>query len=147
MLPMDTSGQSVGVSVEESLGSLELLPHELDRSRLSAPVRRALEHILQHYWTGVTVQEMADLSGRTPFQLIRAFRRELDMTPHAFLIRVRVMRATAMLRCGEPIAGVAVDVGFVDQTHFARHFKRFHGRTPGQYLKRRAHVVEICDNA
>lgn len=102
---------------------------------LSSPVRRALDHLLRNYAEPVTLRAMAALSGRTPFQLIRAFRRELGVTPHALLLRIRVVRGTAMLIDGEPIAGVAVDVGFVDQTHFTRHFKRLHGETPGRFLQ------------
>jgi transcriptional regulator GlxA family with amidase domain len=105
---------------------------------LSQPVRRALDYLLRNYADPITVQDMADLSDRTPFQMIRAFRKELGVTPHALLIRIRVLRATAMLEQGEPIAGVAVDVGFVDQTHFTRHFKRVHGETPRRFLRERA---------
>jgi transcriptional regulator GlxA family with amidase domain len=104
---------------------------------MSMPVRRALGHLLRHYAAPVTVGDLAALSGRSCFQLIRAFRTELGITPHAMLIRIRVARATTMLEAGEPIAGVAVDVGFVDQTHFTRHFKRLHGDTPGRFLRAR----------
>jgi AraC-like DNA-binding protein len=83
-----------------------------DRSEVSKPVARALSHLLRNYSSAVSVQDLADLSGWSAFQVIRAFRKE-------------------------PIAGVAVDVGFVDQTHFTRHFKRMHGNTPGNYLKAR----------
>lgn len=100
---------------------------------LSAPVREALEHLLANYRNQVSLNDLAALTRRTPFQLIRAFRKELGVTPHAMLIRIRILCAKALLEQGEPIAGVAVDLGFVDQTHFGRHFKRIHNETPGRF--------------
>lgn len=100
---------------------------------LSAPVRDALEHLLANYRSQVSLNDLAALTQRTPFQLIRSFRKELGVTPHAMLIRIRILRAKALLELGEPIAGVAVDLGFVDQTHFGRHFKRIHNETPGRF--------------
>lgn len=103
----------------------------------SPAVSYALDYLDRHYAEPVTVAGLAARVGQTPFQLIRAFRRELGVTPHALLIRIRVARATDMLERGEPIAGAAVGVGFVDQTHFTRHFKRMHGDTPGRFLRNR----------
>ncbi|MGQ0675956.1 MAG: helix-turn-helix domain-containing protein [Rhodospirillales bacterium] len=101
--------------------------------RLSEAVRAALCHLLANYRSSVSLGELAALTQRTPFQLIRAFRKELGVTPHAMLIRIRILRAKALLELGEPIAGVAADLGFVDQTHFGRHFKRIENETPGRF--------------
>ncbi len=100
---------------------------------VSGPVRAALGHLLANYRTQVSLNDLAALTRRTPFQLIRGFRKELGVTPHAMLIRIRILRAKVLLERGEPIAGVAVDLGFVDQTHFGRHFKRIHKETPGRF--------------
>lgn len=101
--------------------------------RVSGPVRAALGHLLANYRSQVSLNDLAALTRRTPFQLIRGFRKELGVTPHAMLIRIRILRAKVLLERGEPIAGVAVDLGFVDQTHFGRHFKRIHKETPGRF--------------
>lgn len=100
---------------------------------LSRPVRRALDHMFGNFARRVSLADLSTLTHRTPFQIIRAFRRELGVTPHAMLIRIRIQRATVMLAQGEPIAAIAADVGFVDQTHFSRHFKRIHRQTPGRF--------------
>lgn len=100
---------------------------------LSPSVRQALSHLARHFAAPITLGELAALTRRTPFQLIRAFRKELGVTPHAMLIRIRIERAAELLAAGVPIAGVAADLGFVDQTHFGRHFKRIHRRTPGRF--------------
>jgi transcriptional regulator GlxA family with amidase domain len=108
---------------------------EAPRTRsLSEPVRKAVRCVIAHHDRPLVLADLAALAARTPFQLIRAFRRELGITPHALLIRVRVWRGTWRLLQGEPIASIATGVGFVDQAHFTRHFKRVHGRTPGRFL-------------
>jgi len=101
--------------------------------RLTPPVRLSLEHLLANYSAPITLTDLAAITGRTAFQLIRAFRKELGVTPHAMLIRIRIRHAKSLLARGEPIAGVAVDLGFVDQTHFGRHFKRIQNETPGRF--------------
>jgi transcriptional regulator GlxA family with amidase domain len=99
---------------------------------LSSATRLSLAYMTRHYGDRVRLADLAAASGETPFQLIRVFRRDIGTTPHAFLVRVRVAIAAALLTAGEPIAAIATAVGFVDQAHFTRHFKRLHGRTPAR---------------
>ena len=101
---------------------------------LSAPVRSALQYMTRHYANPITLKDLTKVNAQTPSQMIRAFRKELGITPHAWLIRLRVERGTDLLERGESIASVASEVGFVDQTHFTRHFKRVHGETPARFL-------------
>jgi transcriptional regulator GlxA family with amidase domain len=100
---------------------------------LSPAVRAAVEHIGNNHELRIRLVDLAVIAARTPFQLIRAFRREIGTTPHAYLVRVRVLAGTLRLDAGEPISSVATAVGFVDQAHFTRHFKRLHGTTPREY--------------
>jgi hypothetical protein len=71
-----------------------------------------------------------------PFRMVRTFTRQIGLPPHAYLNQVRVNRAKQLLANGEPIALVAYETGFADQSHLTRHFKRLFGLTPGQYSMR-----------
>ena len=102
---------------------------------LSEPVRRALAHVVRHVAAPVTLEELGRVSERSPTQIIRAFRREMGVTPHALLIRLRIEHGAALLARGEAIAAVAAALGFVDQAHFTRHFKRLRGETPGSFVR------------
>jgi len=113
-------------SVESLVDSQRMRP-------LSHATRESVAYIARHYDERVRLADLAAASGRTPFQLIRAFRRDVGTTPHAFLVRVRVALAAALIAAGEPIATIATAVGFVDQAHLTRHFKRLHGRTPARH--------------
>jgi AraC-like DNA-binding protein len=68
-----------------------------------------------------------------PFALLRAFKAATGLPPHAYLNALRVRRARELLDAGMPPAGVAAEVGFTDQAHLNRHFKRVVGVTPGAY--------------
>lgn len=84
----------------------------------------------------ISLKEIEILVNCSVFRVIRAFRKELGLTPHAFIIRQRIYRSLELLELGEPAAGIAVDLGFVDQSHFSRHFKRILGETPNRYRER-----------
>jgi len=57
------------------------------------------------------------------------------MPPHAYQVRIRVEAARRMLLSGFAIATVAAELGFADQSHFTRHFRRVMGITPAQYVR------------
>jgi AraC-like DNA-binding protein len=100
-----------------------------------AAVRRARVH-LQHRWDEpVSLAELAGVAGLSRFELIRRFREQNGLTPHAFQRDLRIDRARAMLGDGVPAAAVAAACGFADQPHLTRVFKRLVGVTPGAYAR------------
>lgn len=103
-------------------------------ARLQALTSAAVAYIRSNYSRRVTLRDLEKETGSNTFRIIRAFRRDLGTTPHAYLIELRVARATELLLEGEPAAEIASEVGFVDQSHLTRHFKRQCGKTPGRFL-------------
>jgi AraC-like DNA-binding protein len=99
----------------------------------SSQVRRAQEYIRQRCAQNISLQELATEIGISPFHLVRSFRKHCGVPPHVYLTQMRIEQAQALLRSGVTIAEVAIQTGFVDQSHLTRHFKRFVGVTPGQY--------------
>ncbi len=61
------------------------------------------------------------------------------MTPHAYLLEVRVQAARRMIEGGErSLAQIALDCGFAQQSHLGSAFRKVLGVTPGQYRRRLA---------
>ncbi|MBL8699161.1 MAG: helix-turn-helix transcriptional regulator [Alphaproteobacteria bacterium] len=97
-------------------------------------VGEAIAFIEANFCERITLRDIQAATGTNPYKLIRAFRRRLGMTPYAFIIDRRITRGTELIEQGEPTARVAAELGFVDQSHFTRYFKRRHGAPPRQYL-------------
>lgn len=117
--------------------SSDLVPPEPVRREKNA-VDRAKEYLRTCYTRNVTLRELADVSQVSQYHLVRAFHREVGLPPHSYLIQMRVEAAQRLLRAGMAISDVAASVGFTDQSHLTRHFKRWTGVTPKQYQPRAA---------
>jgi AraC-like DNA-binding protein len=131
------------LETEGMLGSLltHLLLRHAVRGRTAEPVPAAagpaldrVREILSGRLTeNVALVELAIETGVNRFSLLRAFSRAYGLTPHAWVIQERVRRSRDLLRAGRAPAEVAAAVGFADQSHLTRHFKRLVGVTPGRY--------------
>jgi AraC-like DNA-binding protein len=68
----------------------------------------------------------------SPFHLLREFRKTLGIAPHAYLVQRRVDLARHLILRGHPLRSVAMEVGYCDQGHLSREFRRFFGVPPGR---------------
>ncbi|MER6830075.1 AraC family transcriptional regulator [Streptosporangium sp. NPDC000563] len=119
-----------------------LLSHHAARRPPEAPrwnddpaVRRAREILHERLVDPPTIEDLARAVGTGPFVLIRAFKAATGLPPHAYLNTLRIIRARRLLQAGTPPAQVAGDVGFTDQAHLSRHFKRTVGVPPAAYQR------------
>ncbi|WFU11178.1 AraC family transcriptional regulator [Rhizobium sp. CB3090] len=129
-LESDEGMFSVLAALFARYGSTIVLP--VDTKERSA-VARARDYLVENFDSDVGLEELAKVAGLSRAHLIRAFRREYHITPHAFLTDRRVIVARRLLREGRMPADVAMECGFADQAHFTRHFKSRTGVTPGQF--------------
>jgi AraC-like DNA-binding protein len=79
----------------------------------------------------ITLEELSQLTQLSTYHLLRVFRSEMGLPPHAYLNQLRINHAKSLLLGGAPPADVAAQVGFADQSHLTRLFKRTVGVTPG----------------
>jgi AraC-like DNA-binding protein len=98
-------------------------------------VRQARRYIDERYADGVSLAEIAAHVALSPYHLLRAFRAEIGLPPHAYLDGVRIRHAERLIVAGKPLAQVSAETGFSSQSHLTRHFKRLIGVTPGQYAR------------
>ena len=105
----------------------KLAPHHL---------RKSVEFIEQNCGRIIRLDELAELTGLSQSYFCSAFRETTGMPPHQWQMKARVERAKSMLRDGAtPLAGVAAHVGFADQAHLTRVFRRITGTTPGVWRR------------
>jgi AraC-like DNA-binding protein len=98
-----------------------------------AAVARLLEYLHANACQDVKLDELAKVAFLSPFHLLRIFREETGITPHAYQIQLRIEKAKRLLRDRSTIAEAAHSAGFFDQAHFSKQFKRHVGITPGQF--------------
>jgi len=86
-----------------------------------------------HLFEPVTLTAAADELEASPTQVARAFSETFGIAPHAYVIGRRLDAARTRILDGQPLAAVATEVGFYDQAHLTRRFKRFLSVTPGKF--------------
>lgn len=96
---------------------------------------RARDYIAGNFSSEIGLEELAGVAGMSRAHLIRAFRREFFITPHAFQTDMRIRHVRRLLRNGASPSEAAVECGFADQAHMSRHFKARTGVTPAMYRK------------
>ncbi len=96
-------------------------------------LRRAAAFIDENCTRALTLDDICAVAALSPFYLIRAFKKNYGMTPHAYLVNRRIQYGRSQLRQGRAIADVALEAGFADQAHFQRSFKQIVAATPRQY--------------
>jgi AraC family transcriptional regulator len=105
--------------------------------RLGRPpdwLRAAEERLRAGLGECIGLGELAREVGVHPAQLARAFRARHGVSVGEYGRRLRVEWAARELACGDlPLAMLAAQAGFADQSHFTRCFKRLLGTTPGRY--------------
>jgi AraC-like DNA-binding protein len=118
-----------------------LVPHSTSKANLrgsTADIGRARQRIEDDPTAPLSLADLARDAGVSRFQLLRAFARELGLTPHAYVMQRRLARARRLILADTTLADVAASCGFYDQSHLNRCFVRQFGVTPRRYRERSA---------
>ena len=102
---------------------------------------RALRALLdEHTVAAVSLSAAARILDRSIPHLVRSFSQTFGVSPHAYVIGRRIEAARRLLLAGIPPAEVAITVGFCDQSHLTRHFRRHTSTTPARYASAEVHT-------
>jgi AraC-like DNA-binding protein len=126
---------------DERLGTVVTIPEKMPERELTPqsglPVyklRRIADFIRARIDQPIHLEQLAAAAALSPFHFHRAFKRSTGMTPHQYIVHVRMERAKSLLSGSDtPLAEVAVQVGFADQSHFTAAFRRATAMTPRSY--------------
>lgn len=97
---------------------------------------RARDYLQAHLGEDIGLDDLALAVGVDRFRLSRAFKAAFGLAPHAYLIQLRLSRARQLLARGQTPAEVASALGFADQSHLGRWFRRAYRLTPADYRRR-----------
>jgi AraC-like DNA-binding protein len=113
----------------------------LTRGGLAPHVLRKVEHYLdEHLPDSISLGELAAIASLSVSHFAREFKRSLGFAPYHYIQQRRLqIAATVVVKTVRPLADIALEMGFADQSHFSRSFTRAFGTTPRDF--RRAHTV------
>jgi len=110
------------------------------RGGLTARAVRRIHAYVHDHMGDLSLDTLATLSGVSRFHFARQFRVSTNESPMGYVRRMRIERATQMLRARHTsVAEIASLLGFADQSHFTRTFKQVTGIAPTAFtaLQRR----------
>ena len=149
-----TSGQMYAEAIAQTLAIHLLRNYSVQQQPLKVLTTYGLPKHKLHQVTDyindcldrdLSLSEMAKIVQMSPFHFARLFKQSTGLSPHQFVIRCRVERAKELLLHGErSIVDIATDVGFANQSHLTRHFKRLVGVTPKVVLENSKNVPSIA---
>jgi AraC family transcriptional regulator len=109
-------------------GHTAVMPARLRGTLGEDKLRRLRDYVVAHLDEPIGVEALADLAGRSPFHFTRIFTRSVGMTPHRYVVHLRLQRAIELVREGRSgLAEIAAHTGFADQSHLSRWVRRVHG--------------------
>ncbi|WP_338767635.1 AraC family transcriptional regulator [Bernardetia sp. ABR2-2B] len=81
----------------------------------------------------ISLETLANQTKLDKFQFIRAFKKQVGLTPFQYILLSRISLTKQLLQEGNSITETALDAGFYDQSNFANYFKNYVGVTPRNY--------------
>jgi AraC-like DNA-binding protein len=97
-------------------------------------LRITKEYLEANFAKDVSLRTLADLAGVSLSRFSRGFKASTGAAPYAWVLQVRIERSKDLLKQhSQPISDIAVEVGFADQSHFTKSFRRLVGVTPREW--------------
>ena len=132
VLPLKTpNGEIIGtMTIYRRASSNESIPDWYGN------MKKAVAYIDAHYAENISIADIARESGYSESQFRRIFGRVISKSPNNYITTIRLNAARKLLTTTKKsVTEIAAEVGFFDQSHFTRAFKRERGITPGQYRR------------
>lgn len=102
--------------------------------KTSIVMDKIITYINVHYNENITLEQLADISGRSTSYLSKLFKKQVDMNFVDYLAFIRIKVAKRMLKNPEySIKETAYEIGYGDPNYFTRVFKKYVDMTPSEY--------------
>ena len=112
-----------------------LRPVETKTKRTDTLLLKAKDYIHSNLRQDISVDDISLAANISKFHFIRMFREQFGITPHQYVLNCRINQARLELEKGTKATTVAQELGFSDNSHLNRKFKRIFGMTPRQYQR------------
>jgi AraC family transcriptional regulator len=131
---MESMATALGAHLLARYSSRRVALREHRRGLSPYELRRSKDFIEANLGQDFGLAELAANVGMSPYYFCRLFKQSTNLSPHQFVLRKRIERAQLRLKeHRHSMVDIATELGFSDQSHFARIFRRLVGTTPKQY--------------
>ncbi|MPM05678.1 helix-turn-helix domain-containing protein [Clostridium sp. C8] len=108
--------------------------HKIKTSNYSISVLKCLNYISQNLYTKISLSQIANHTSVNPSYISYLFKKEVGISITEYIQREKVEEAKTLIESGEKsFADIYVSLGFIDQSHFTKTFKKFVGISPKDY--------------
>lgn len=96
-------------------------------------VNEITEYISRHYSEKITLELLSEVFYLTPTHIAKLFKKHIGENINAYVNRIRIKHAEALLDQGKSVAEVSAMVGYPSLNNFYKQFRKYTGTTPASY--------------
>ena len=99
-------------------------------------IKNSIEYIKDSLDTNISLDDLAANSSLSKYHFLRVFKKNMGLTPHHYIVTQRIHKAKELILEGSSLSQAGLNVGFNDQSHFIRNFRKIYGYSPKELLKK-----------
>jgi AraC-like DNA-binding protein len=104
--------------------------NRLKQKDIPKNIKDAIDFIHTYFNEEISLDMLSKVSNISKYHLVKTFSKKVGLTPHQYIINLRLNYAISLIKKREPLAVIAYQCGFSDQSHFIKTFKKHYGFTP-----------------
>ena len=105
-------------------------------------IHNSIEFINDTLEHNLSLDELSNNVGLSKYYFIRVFKNKVGLTPHQYILTKRVQKAKELIANGCELTDISYKVGFSDQSHFIRNFKKIYGYLPKEIAKNSSYLKD-----
>jgi AraC-like DNA-binding protein len=111
-----------------------LSPKKQSYGREHKAVQQIKDYLGDYATHTVSLEELRSVTGLSGHHLLKVFKQHTGLSPHQYQTQLRIRLAYQKVLSGTVSKDIATEVGFFDQSHFIKVFKRYYGTTPTKLI-------------